>query len=261
MALEILHQPAKGTPKGNIVLVHGAWHGAWCWESNFMPWFAEQGYNVYAPSLSGHGKSSSAKNLKWLKISDYVADVWSVVQGLSGDTYLMGHSMGGYIVQKFLEQYGNNVKKAVLIASVPPSGAVNKPGEIIKAIGFWSFLKMNLTLDMYQSVNSPEKVRTLLFKPDTPDSLVQYAAQRVQGEAFLAYMDMLNKKYINPEKINTPLLVVSAGKDWFFPPHEQQVAVAVYKAPQKMYPDAPHNLFATPGWEQVAQDIQAFIEN
>jgi pimeloyl-ACP methyl ester carboxylesterase len=260
MALEVLHKAATGTPKGNIVLVHGAWHAAWCWEHNFLPYFAEQGYNVYAPSMRAHGGSSSNKNLKWLKVADYAEDVWSVVKDLKGDTYLMGHSMGGYTVQKFLEKYGHAIKKAVLIASVPPSGAVNKPAETIKAIGFWSFMKMNFTLNLVHCVNTTQKVRTLFFDDKTPDDLVNYAAERVQSEAFLAYLDMLNKKFINPKAIKTPILVVSGGKDWFFPPHEQQVAVDTYTAPQLMYPDKPHNLFATEGWEQVAADIQQFIE-
>jgi hypothetical protein len=260
MALEILHKAAKGTPKGNIVLVHGAWHAAWCWEPNFLPYFAEQGYNVYAPSMRAHGGSSSDKNLKWLKVTDYVADVWSVVRDLEGDTFLMGHSMGGYTVQKFLETYGHAVKKAVLIASVPPTGAINKPGEVIKIIGLWAFIKMNLMLDLYLCVNSARKVRALFFNPETSDDLVNYTAERVQGEAFLAYLDMLNKKFIHPEAIKTPILVVSGGRDWFFPPPEQANIVACYKAPQLMYPDKPHNLFATEGWAQVAADIQKFIE-
>jgi pimeloyl-ACP methyl ester carboxylesterase len=258
--LEIITEKAKGQHKGSIVFVHGAWHGAWCWEDNFLPYFAAQGYDCYAPSLRGHGKSDSNKNLKWLKISDYVEDVLSVVKEIKGDVYIMGHSMGGYVVQKFLEDNGHLVKKGILIASVPSNGAKNKPGETIKAIGFGSFLKMNFTLDLVHCVNTPEKVRTLFFSPDTPDELVSFAATKVQSEAFLAYLDMLNKKLIKPEKIKTPLLVVSAGKDWFFPLDEQAVLVKTYNAPQKMYPNAPHNLFATEGWQQVAADIQQFLE-
>jgi pimeloyl-ACP methyl ester carboxylesterase len=257
--LEVLTVKAQGTKRGNIILVHGAWHGAWCWEDNFLPFFAGQGYDCYAPSLRGHGGSPSNKNLRWVKIADYVEDVWSVVKDLEGDTYIMGHSMGGYVVQKFLEKYGNSIKKAVLIASVPNDGVRNKPLESIKAIGFWSFLKMNLTLSLKPCVDTPQKTRTLFFGPDVPQSQVDMAAAKVQDESFLVYLDMLNKKYIQPDKINTPLLIVSAGKDWFFPPEEQAVLVKTYNAPQKMYPNAPHNLFMTTGWQRVAADIQLFL--
>lgn len=211
--LEILTAKAQGTKRGNIVFVHGAWHGAWCWEDNFLPFFAGQGYDCYAPSLRGHAGSPTNKNLRWVKIADYVEDVWSVVKDLEGDTYIMGHSMGGYVVQKFLETHGNSIKKAVLIASVPNNGAKNKPVKTIEAIGFWSFMKMNFTLALRPVVDTPEKVRTIFFDKDTPQYQVNTAAERVENEAFLAYLDILNKKYIQPDKIKTPLLVVSAGKD------------------------------------------------
>jgi pimeloyl-ACP methyl ester carboxylesterase len=261
MALEILTKKAHGTAKASIVFVHGAWHGGWCWADTFMPYFAAQGYDCYAPSLRGHGNSPSEKSLRWLKIADYVQDVHSVVETLKGDVYLMGHSMGGYVVQKYLEGHGNRIKKTVLLGSVPSKGAKNKPKEIIAAIGLGSFLKMNFTLDMYQCVNTPDKVRTLFMLPDTPQSVIGTMASKVQSEAFLAYMDMLNKKYIKPEKIKTPLLIVSGGKDWFFPLDEQATLVETYKAPQKIYPDAPHNMFMSDGWEVIANDIKAFIEN
>jgi pimeloyl-ACP methyl ester carboxylesterase len=258
--LEIIKAKAKGQPKGSIVFIHGAWHGAWCWQDNFLPYFAAQGYDCYAPSLRGHGKSDSNKNLKWLTISDYTEDVLSVVKDLEGDVYIMGHSMGGYVVQKFLEDNGQLVKKGVLIASVPSNGAKLKPIEIIKAVGFSSFLKMNLMLDLIYCVNTPQKVRKLFFSDNTPNDFVDSAATKVQGESFFAYLGMLNKWLIKPKKITTPLLIVSAGKDWFFPPDEQAELVKTYQAPQNMYPDAPHNLFATEGWQKVAADIQVFLE-
>jgi pimeloyl-ACP methyl ester carboxylesterase len=258
--LEIIKEKAKGQLKGSIVFIHGAWHGAWCWQDNFLPYFAAQGYDCYAPSLRGHGKSESNKNLKWLKISDYAEDVLSVVKDLKGEVYIMGHSMGGYVVQKFLEDNSALVKKGVLIASVPSNGAKLKPIEIMQAIGLGSFLKMNLTLDLAHCINTPQKARSLFFNPDTPEDIVNTAAAKLQGESFFAYLGMLNKWLIKPQKITTPLLIVSAGKDWFFPPNEQAELVKTFKATQNMYLDAPHNLFATEGWQKVAADIQVFLE-
>jgi pimeloyl-ACP methyl ester carboxylesterase len=258
--LEIIKEKAKGQPKGSIVFIHGAWHGAWCWQDNFLSYFAEQGYDCYAPSLRAHGKSKSNKNLKWMTISDYAEDVLSVVKDIKGDVFIMGHSMGGYVVQKFLEDNGHLIKKGVLIASVPSNGAKDKPSKTIKAIGFSSFLKMNLTLDLAHCINTTQKARTLFFNPNTSDDIVNAAASKLQGESFFAYLGMLNKWLIKPQKIKTPLLIVSAGKDWFFPPNEQAELVKTYNAPQKMYAEAPHNLFATEGWQQVASDIQQFLE-
>jgi alpha-beta hydrolase superfamily lysophospholipase len=115
-------------------------------------------------------------------------------------------------------------------------------------------------LDLVYCVNTIQKVRNIFFNPDTPVNIVNATASKVQGESFFAYLGMLNKWLIKPKKITTPLLIVSAGKDWFFPPDEQAELVKTYKAPQNMYPDAPHNLFAIEGWQKVAADIQVFLE-
>jgi pimeloyl-ACP methyl ester carboxylesterase len=259
--LEILHKKAEGSPKGNIVLVHGAWMGAWCWEDNFLPYFAQQGYNVYALSLRGHGNSPANKGLNSLSIGNYVTDVWQVVQNLTGNTYLIGHSMGGYIVQKFLEHYGASVTKAVLVASVPCNGVSIRPLKIVKAIGFVDFIKMNLLLDLSLATNTPKKVKAVCFNANESDELVQFTTKNASSESFTAYLQMLWGWFIKPKRIKTPLLIVSGGTDWLFPLNEQQVLVDTYQAPQLIYPDKPHNLFATEGWEQVAADIEVFLRD
>jgi pimeloyl-ACP methyl ester carboxylesterase len=73
MDLEIIQRStqAQGQP---ILFVHGILSAAWIWDVNFLPWFAEQGYQAYALSLRGHGGSPAdkpikpAKNRYWLGI-------------------------------------------------------------------------------------------------------------------------------------------------------------------------------------------------
>jgi len=79
--LEIVKNPGDGSISTPLLFVHGAWHGAWCWEP-FLDYFAKHGYNGYALSLRGHGKSSNRKNLKLTRIDDYVEDVRQVVKDI-----------------------------------------------------------------------------------------------------------------------------------------------------------------------------------
>ncbi|WP_371851154.1 alpha/beta hydrolase [Rhodococcus tukisamuensis] len=61
--LELIHRKPVGTPNGPpILLVHGAWVGAWCWEYGFIDKLTELGWEVYALSLRGHGKSEGRTN-------------------------------------------------------------------------------------------------------------------------------------------------------------------------------------------------------
>lgn len=102
-----------------LLFVHGGWHGAWCWE-NFLDYFADAGYRAVAVSLRGHGASPGPASLRWCAMSDYLADIASVVDTLGGQPVLIGHSLGGFAVQRFLET--RKAPAAVLVGSVPPKG-------------------------------------------------------------------------------------------------------------------------------------------
>src|SRR5689334_18609316 len=84
-----------------LLFVHGAWHAAWCWEEYFLNYFADRGYRASAVSLRGHGKSTTPKPLRSCSLADYVDDIESVVESLPVRPVLIGHSMGGFVVQKY----------------------------------------------------------------------------------------------------------------------------------------------------------------
>lgn len=44
--------PAHATP---LLFIHGAFHGAWCWDEHFLDYFAQHGFSAYSLSLRGHG--------------------------------------------------------------------------------------------------------------------------------------------------------------------------------------------------------------
>ena len=105
MTLETIIARSK-TPisKGQVVLIHGACMGAWCWSDNFQPWFAEAGYDVYAISLRNHAGSEKKGTLRFKSVSEYVEDLQQIVETLPGPVYLIGHSMGGFIIQHYLSK-------------------------------------------------------------------------------------------------------------------------------------------------------------
>ena len=119
--LELLtHLPPAGPHRTPLLFVHGAYSGAWCWEEHFLPYFAARGHPAYALSLRGHGASAGRESLALASISDYVEDVAHAVRRFQTPPVLVGHSMGGLVVQRYLERH--DVPAAVLMASVPPTG-------------------------------------------------------------------------------------------------------------------------------------------
>jgi pimeloyl-ACP methyl ester carboxylesterase len=105
-----------------LLFVHGAWHAAWCWDEHFLNFFADKGYRALALSLRGHGNSPSPKPIRACTIADYVDDLESVADSLPTKPVVIGHSMGGAIVQKYLESH--EAPAGVLLASVPPKESV-----------------------------------------------------------------------------------------------------------------------------------------
>jgi pimeloyl-ACP methyl ester carboxylesterase len=112
----------KGSPTEShpapLLFVHCAAHAAWCWDIHFLDFFVDNGYRALALSLRGHGGSPVSGPLNKCTIADYVDDVRSVAETLPVTPVLIGHSMGGFIVQKYLEAAA--APAAVLVSSAPP---------------------------------------------------------------------------------------------------------------------------------------------
>lgn len=105
MKLEVItREPDVLKYETPLLFVHGSCGAAWNWDENFLPYFAEKGFNAHAVSLRGHGKSEIPENFNRTSIADYVSDVLQAVETLPKTPVLIGHSLGGLIVQKFLKK-------------------------------------------------------------------------------------------------------------------------------------------------------------
>ncbi len=150
-----------------LLFVHGAWHGAWCWDRGFLQFFADRGFHALALSLRGYGNSTTPKPRRSARLSDYVDDVDDIVARLPTRPVLIGHSIGGLVVQKYLES--RDSPAAVLMASVPPRGGVGFSLRCLKRDPR-QYLKTLATGKSLPLVNTPHRARALFFCSDTPQS-------------------------------------------------------------------------------------------
>ncbi|HET9912753.1 MAG TPA: alpha/beta fold hydrolase, partial [Anaerolineales bacterium] len=121
MKLEVISKYPVGerhpTP---LLFIHGTLHSAACWDVHFLDYFAEHGYASHAVNLRGHGKSEGREKLRWTRIANFVEDVENAVGQLPNSPVLIGHSMGGFIIQHYLEDH--DLPGAVLLSSASPFG-------------------------------------------------------------------------------------------------------------------------------------------
>ncbi len=259
MHLELLsHLPdlpdanSHATP---LLFVHGAWHSSWCWAEHFLPYFAAHGYTSYTLDLRGHGKSDGVKQLRWVSISNYVADVEQAVRQLERPPVLIGHSMGGLVVQKYLEKHA--VPAAVLLASVPPTGALRTTLRIAVTHPL-EFVKANATMKLYPIVGTPQLTREAFFSANMPDEQVQTYFARMQNESYRAFLDMIVFSLPRPARVKSPVLVLGGEKDTIFNRKEVEATARAYHTQATFYPMA-HDMMLEAGWQDVADHILRWL--
>jgi pimeloyl-ACP methyl ester carboxylesterase len=241
-----------------LLFVHGAWHGAWCWDEHFLDFFADRGYACYAPSLSGHGASPGRERLRWTRLQEYVSDVAETAAQLPTQPVLVGHSMGGFVVQKYLEHH--TAAGAILVQSVPPTGVLRATLRIARHHPI-QLLKVNVSLRLAPLVATPELVRDLFFSASTPDKHVNTYQQRLQDESYLAFLDMLALDLVKTKHVNrVPMLVLGAEDDTIIVSQRQiRRTAAVYGTEADIFPDMGHDMMLEPGWQAVAERIDSWL--
>lgn len=258
MHLELISKPAASSPHPTpLLLVHGAWHAAWCWQEHFLDYFSAQNYNSYAFSLRGHGASEGREHLRWMSIADYVRDVASVASQLPTPPVVIGHSMGGLVVQKYLETHP--APAGVLLASVPPAGVLATTLRIARRHPL-EFAKTNLTMRMYPIVGTPQLARESFFSAGISEENLQIYFRQIQDEAYRAFIDMLALSLPKPQRVKTPMLVLGGSSDNIFHTNEVEATAKAYHTQAIIFKDMAHDMMLEPGWKAVADQIISWLK-
>ena len=257
MQLEVLSQePQSHVRPTPVLFVHGMWHAAWCWEEHFLPYFAQRGYVSHALSLRGHGGSQGREGLRWTSLADYVSDVREVVEQLERPPVLVGHSMGGMIVQKYLEKHP--APAAVLLASPPPKGVLSATLRVARRHPL-AFIKTNVTLSLYPIIGKPRLTREAFFSDDLSEEAVQRYFSRMQDESYRAYLDIMVFNLPRPKEVDAPILVLGAANDRIITPGEIKATALAYNTQGEIFPDMAHDMMLEAGWQAVADRILGWL--
>jgi pimeloyl-ACP methyl ester carboxylesterase len=239
-----------------LLFVHGGWHSASCWH-NFLDFFADAGYRAVALSLRGHGASPTAKRFHACSIADYVDDVGAAANRLGGRPVLIAHSLGGFVVQRYLEN--RDAPAAVLVASVPPQGVLGLAMRIWSRHP-WISLRSLPVGNLAGFIGTPALVREHLFCTHTPDDIVESCAAGVQSEALRASLiDPLIRR-VKSKRVSTPMLVLGAAQDGMVTSAEVRATARAYQTEAEFFPGMGHNMMLEPGWAEVAERIHAWLQ-
>jgi pimeloyl-ACP methyl ester carboxylesterase len=114
----IVEAGAQTVPK-TFVLIHGAWHGGWCWR-RVSDLLEKGGHKVFSPTLTGLGERSHLLT-KDVNLDTHIADIVNVVKWEDlRDVCLVVHSYGGWPGSGALEHIGDRVSSIVWLDAFKP---------------------------------------------------------------------------------------------------------------------------------------------
>ncbi len=257
MALEHIVRPSSGgtrkpTP---ILLLHGAWHAAWCYDL-WLDDFAAHGYEVHAMSLPGHGKSSQDRPLPLYTLADYVKALEQVVNEITPTPFVVAHSMGGFVLQRYLKDH--QLPGAVLLCSIPSFGALpfflryllKRPLRYM-----WSIVTTRLD----RMVKTPQ-LAAEYFLTEGATLTGEELSAKLQNESLLVALEAGFLPRTSPRQVKTPVLVVAAGRDAIFPVAEAQRTAKAYNAEFVLIDGQGHSLMVERRWQEVAGKIRDWLE-
>ena len=251
----ISRSPASRSRKTPLLFIHGMWHGAWCWDEFFLPFFADAGYHATALSLRGH--AGSGGKIRGSRIADYVSDVEQIARTFDLHPVLIGHSMGGFITQKYLEKH--DAPAAAILGSNPYFGLWRGFGRVLRRDPR-IVVKAFLTWNLRPVVETPERTRWAFFSDDFPqDQLLKYHAQ-MNDECFRMFFDLLGLDLAHPQRVKTPLLVLGAQNDTVIAPRDVHDTARAYGGKAEIFPNMAHDMMLEAGWRSVAERILKWLD-
>jgi pimeloyl-ACP methyl ester carboxylesterase len=103
-----------------LVLIHGGWHGAWCWDK-VTPFLERDGHEVVALDLPGHGEDRTPA--AEVTLQGYADRVVQTLDALPGPVVLVEHSLSGTVIGQVAERRPGKIDKLVYVcALLLPSG-------------------------------------------------------------------------------------------------------------------------------------------
>jgi len=101
----------------SFLLVHGAWHGAWCWDA-VVPLLAARGHRVRAIDLPGHGRDPKpAGAVSW---DDYMDRMGEALAAAPEPPILVGHSLGGAVITGAADRWPERIRALVYLCAMLP---------------------------------------------------------------------------------------------------------------------------------------------
>ena len=247
------------------VLIHGMFSRPWVWD-RYRPLFEEHGWRCLTPVLRHHDvepEDPPPEALGTTSILDYAADLEALVRGLEEPPVLVGHSMGGLLVQMLAER--GAARAAVLLCPAAPAGIVGLSPAVLRSFwgilttpGFWHRpVRPSYAAARYAFLGG---FRTEADRRAVHDRLVHESGRAV-FEIGLWPLDRRRAARVDAARVTCPVLVVGAGRDHATPAFVARAVARRYTGAAHMeFEEMAHWVLSEPGWERVARAVLGWLD-
>lgn len=255
-----------------ILLIHGLWLTPLSWE-HFKQYFTDAGYQVVTPGWPGINDRSvdeiraDSSPLAGVKISDVIDHYVGIINSLGNHPILIGHSLGGLIVQLLIDRGLGSA--GVAIDSAAPAGVLSFPISTMRA----TLPILSNPRNMTKAVTLNEAQFSYAFTNGMPSDQAHAAYKRyavpapgkVLFQTALGHLAPKAESRVNMRNHGrAPLLIIAGGNDHTMP---AKTSKAIYRKHRKStavtdiieFPDRNHLLMVQDGWEEIAHHIEVWL--
>jgi len=247
-----------------IIFVHGAFCGGWAFDGFREP-FEAAGFETHAPNLPGHERGADLELLAQCGLQAYADSIITYAHGLSAPPILIGHSLGGLVVQ--LAALHTPVAALVLLAPSAPWGVMpttlEEHGNQFGLAMLGDYWRRPVPPDY-----SVARGNTLdrLEREDARRAFARFVPEsgRAIREAMQWWLDHSMAAAAPVYRIDAPLLAIAGGKDRVNSSSTVRRLINRFPAGQAQFHEfeaMSHWLIGEPEWKDVAQLSLNWLEH
>jgi pimeloyl-ACP methyl ester carboxylesterase len=239
-----------------LLFVHGVFHGAWCFQEHFAPYFASHGHPCFALTLRGHEEGDGPCRVTR---AEHVADIREALERLPAETLPVGHSLGGMLLRSLLSI--GAIRDAVLLAT-PTPGALLRRAILYTLKRPLVMLPSWLRFDSGRAYHDETFVADNFFSQETPPELVARHLEKLRAVSYgrWTFLRTLFEAVPAPPTGSTRVLVVGGANDPTCTPKTQAKIARAYGGKPVIVEGVSHDLMLEPRWRAAADVVRAWVE-
>lgn len=232
------------------VLVHGAYHGGWCYEK-IVPLLEAAGHTAIAVDLPGHGDNRVP--MEKVTLDAYVDHVCSVVEAQDVPVILVGHSLGGMTITQVSERLPDRIAWVVYLTAMMPKNGQNR-GDLAEYEGPEDMASKRIISDDGLSATMSRDIIPPTFYAECPPDDVERAIERLVPQAL---EPLQSRARTTPERFGTVRRAyIECLRDRAIPIAMQRAMVAAQPCEKVFTIDSDHSPFYSAPGELAAHLLE-----